>query len=316
MQAIASEGCGLLIYEQQEGRGIGLMAKLQAYGLQDRGLDTVKADHVLGLHSDYRDFALPIAILRDLGISGVRLLSNNPQKSHLLRDAGVEVVDHISCEAAPNPHSVAYLRAKKEKLGHTLTASVHSTKEPVSYSSTNRLCSRDERKDASASDRSVFASVEGAIRELRVGRMIVVVDDESRENEGDLMIAAEMVTPEAINFMTTYRRGLICLAMTGIRLDELELPLMVSNSTSLMDTSFTISIDAKGRGVTTGISANDRAETVLAAIDPQSRPHDFSRPGHIFPLKSREGGVLERRGHTEAAVDLARLAGLNPAAVI
>jgi 3,4-dihydroxy 2-butanone 4-phosphate synthase/GTP cyclohydrolase II len=146
--------------------------------------------------------------------------------------------------------------------------------------------------------------------------MVVVVDDEDRENEGDLTIAAERITPEAINFMATYGRGLICLAMTGERLDELKLAPMVPDNTALHGTAFTISIDASGFGVTTGISAHDRARTIEAAVGPKSRPQDFARPGHVFPLRARPGGVLERRGHAEAAVDLARVAGLYPAGVI
>jgi 3,4-dihydroxy 2-butanone 4-phosphate synthase/GTP cyclohydrolase II len=146
--------------------------------------------------------------------------------------------------------------------------------------------------------------------------MIVVVDDEDRENEGDLTMAAEMVTPQAINFMAMYGRGLICLAMTGERLDELDLTPMVRKNTATCGTGFTVSIDLKGHGVTTGVSAYDRAETIKAAIDPTSVPTDFARPGHIFPLRARDGGVLERRGQTEAAVDLASLAGLKPAGVI
>jgi len=146
--------------------------------------------------------------------------------------------------------------------------------------------------------------------------MIVVIDDEDRENEGDLTMAAEAITPEAINFMATHGRGLICLAMTGERLDELELPPMSPENSSLGGTAFTISIDVKGPGVTTGISAHDRAETIKAAIDPLTLPEDFGRPGHIFPLRACPGGVLERRGQTEAAVDLASLAGMNPAGVI
>jgi 3,4-dihydroxy 2-butanone 4-phosphate synthase/GTP cyclohydrolase II len=146
--------------------------------------------------------------------------------------------------------------------------------------------------------------------------MIVVVDDEDRENEGDLMIAAEMITPEVINFMATHARGLICLAITGERADALELEPMAPRNTSFGGTAFTVSIDAKGGGVTTGISAYDRCQTILAAIDSSTRPEDLARPGHIFPLRARRDGVLERRGHTEAAVDLARLAGLNPSGVI
>jgi 3,4-dihydroxy-2-butanone 4-phosphate synthase/GTP cyclohydrolase II len=290
MGAIAKEACGLVIYEHQEGRGIGLMAKLQAYSLQDAGLDTVEANEALGLKVDCRTFGLPAAILHDLGIRRVRLLSNNPQKCRALLDAGIEVVDQIACEAAANPHSLSYLRSKKGKMGHTL-----------------HCVPQDEFR---------FATIEAAIDELKAGRMIVVVDDEDRENEGDLTIAAEMITPEAVNFMATHGRGLICLAMTGVRCDELQLAPMAPDNTALGGTAFTVSIDLKGRGVTTGICAYDRAETIRAAVDQQSRAEDFGRPGHVFPLRARSGGVLERRGQTEAAVDLARLSGLYPAGVI
>jgi 3,4-dihydroxy 2-butanone 4-phosphate synthase/GTP cyclohydrolase II len=167
-----------------------------------------------------------------------------------------------------------------------------------------------------APTRSDFASIDDAVADLRAGRMIVVVDDEDRENEGDLTMAAEMVTPEAINFMATHGRGLICLAMTGQRLDELQLGLMTPANSALHDTAFTVSIDFNGRGVTTGISAHDRAQTIKAAVDLTSLPQDFARPGHVFPLRARPGGVLERRGQTEAAVDLARIAGLRPGGVI
>lgn len=159
------------------------------------------------------------------------------------------------------------------------------------------------------------ASVEEAIEQIKAGHLIILVDDEDRENEGDLMVAAEKVTPEIINFMTLHGRGLICLPLTKKRLEELQLPLMVQDNTSRFETAFTVSIDAK-EGVTTGISAFDRARTVQVAIDPKSKPSDLVRPGHIFPLQAREGGVLARAGQTEAAVDLARLAGLTPAGVI
>src|SRR5712664_3390957 len=162
-----------------------------------------------------------------------------------------------------------------------------------------------------------FATIEEAIAEIQEGRMVIIVDDEDRENEGDLMVAAEKVTPEAINFMATFGRGLICLAMTGQRLDELHIPLMVSDysNTSPYGTAFCISIEAR-RNVSTGISAFDRAQTVLTAIDPKTKPSDLARPGHIFPLRARDGGVLVRAGQTEASVDLARIAGLTPASVI
>jgi 3,4-dihydroxy 2-butanone 4-phosphate synthase / GTP cyclohydrolase II len=162
---------------------------------------------------------------------------------------------------------------------------------------------------------SRFATIEDAIEEIRAGRMIVVCDDEDRENEGDLTMAAQFATPEAINFMAKEGRGLICLALTPDRCDDLGLDLMAAKNESPFETAFTVSIEARD-GVTTGISAADRARTIQVAIDPSSAPRDLVQPGHIFPLKAKSGGVLERTGQTEAAVDLARLAGLNPAGVI
>jgi 3,4-dihydroxy 2-butanone 4-phosphate synthase/GTP cyclohydrolase II len=163
--------------------------------------------------------------------------------------------------------------------------------------------------------KSPFARIEDAVGAIRDGRMIIVVDDEDRENEGDLTIAAEKVTPEAINFMATRGRGLICMPMTAERLEELDIPLMVRDNSARFDTAFCVSIEAKAV-TSTGISAADRAATVLAAIDPATRPSDLARPGHMFPLRARPGGVLVRAGQTEAAVDLARIAGLYPAGVI
>jgi 3,4-dihydroxy 2-butanone 4-phosphate synthase/GTP cyclohydrolase II len=160
-----------------------------------------------------------------------------------------------------------------------------------------------------------FASIEAAIEQFRQGRLVIIVDDEDRENEGDLAIAAEKVTAEAINFMATHGRGLICLAMTEERCRELELPLMVEANTSPFGTAFTVSIEARGK-ITTGISAADRAATISTAIDPTTRPEDLLRPGHVFPLRAKTGGVLKRAGQTEASVDLAILAGLRPAGVI
>jgi 3,4-dihydroxy 2-butanone 4-phosphate synthase/GTP cyclohydrolase II len=162
---------------------------------------------------------------------------------------------------------------------------------------------------------SPFARIEDAADAIRAGKMIIIVDDADRENEGDLTIAAEKVTPQAINFMARFGRGLICLSMTPERLDELEIPLMVSQNSSRFDTAFCVPIEARDR-TSTGISAADRAATVLAAIDPATRPADLLRPGHMFPLRSRTGGVLVRTGQTEASVDIARIAGLYPAGVI
>jgi 3,4-dihydroxy-2-butanone 4-phosphate synthase/GTP cyclohydrolase II len=294
MKAISQEGHGILVYEHQEGRGIGLVAKLKAYALQDAGLDTVEANRALGFEDDCRDFALPVAILHRLGIERVRLLSNNPRKAQALTDGGIAVDAIVPCEVTPTPHSVTYLRTKKERMGHLLTEKVLR-----------------QRVDAPP-----MATVEEAIGELTAGRMIVVVDDEDRENEGDLIMAAEKADADAINFMLKHGRGLVCLAMTGERLDALAIGPMTAQNTSSENTAFTTSVDLKGHGVTTGVSAHDRARTIAAMLDPGTRPQSLARPGHLFPLRARGGGVLERRGHTEAAVDLARLAGLAPAGVI
>ncbi|MGB0880273.1 MAG: 3,4-dihydroxy-2-butanone-4-phosphate synthase [Polaribacter sp.] len=159
-------------------------------------------------------------------------------------------------------------------------------------------------------------TISEAIEDIKNGKIIIVVDDENRENEGDFLAAAEKVTPEMINFMATHGRGLICAPLTETRCKELQLEMMVHNNTDPMETAFTISVDLRGKGVTTGISASDRALTIQALLDKNTKPYDLSRPGHIFPLKAKEGGVLRRTGHTEAAIDFARLAGLQPAGVI
>jgi 3,4-dihydroxy 2-butanone 4-phosphate synthase/GTP cyclohydrolase II len=159
-------------------------------------------------------------------------------------------------------------------------------------------------------------TIEEAIEAIRQGKIIIVVDDEGRENEGDFLAAAEKVTPEMINFMATHGRGLICAPLTESRCKELGLAAMVNNNTDPLETAFTVSVDLRGNGVTTGISAADRARTVLSLVDPNTKPHELARPGHIFPLIAKQGGVLRRTGHTEAAIDFARLAGFKPAGVI
>src|SRR5258707_1564612 len=160
-----------------------------------------------------------------------------------------------------------------------------------------------------------FATIEEAIDEIREGRFVVVVDDPDRENEGDLVIAAQFATPDTVNFMATHARGLICLALTGERTEQLGLRQMTERNEAPLGTAFTVSIEAR-EGVTTGISAADRSRTIQVAIDPKSSPHDLVTPGHVFPLRARDGGVLRRAGQTEASVDLARLAGLYPAGVV
>jgi 3,4-dihydroxy 2-butanone 4-phosphate synthase/GTP cyclohydrolase II len=159
-------------------------------------------------------------------------------------------------------------------------------------------------------------TIESAIDDIKKGKLVIVVDDEDRENEGDFIAAASKVTPEVINFMSKFGRGLICVPLLEDRCEELQLPLMVNNNTALHETAFTVSVDLLGHGCTTGISAHDRARTIQALIDPATKPTDLGRPGHIFPLKAKRGGVLRRAGHTEAAIDLARLAGLYPAGVL
>lgn len=163
---------------------------------------------------------------------------------------------------------------------------------------------------------SSLNSIEEAIEDIRLGKVIIVVDDENRENEGDFLAAAEKVTPEMVNFMAMHGRGLICTPITERRCNELNLNLMVGNNTDPMETAFTVSVDLRGNGVTTGISASDRAKTIQALVDRNTKPEDLNRPGHIFPLVAKEGGVLRRTGHTEAAIDFARLAGFKPAGVI
>jgi len=162
----------------------------------------------------------------------------------------------------------------------------------------------------------MFDSIENAIEDIKAGRLVIVVDDEDRENEGDFICASRSVTPDVVNFMSKYGRGLICVALLEERCDALGLELMVNNNTALHETAFTVSVDLLGHGCTSGISAHDRAKTIQALIDPDTKPEDLGRPGHIFPLRAKKGGVLRRAGHTEAAVDLARLAGLEPSGVL
>ncbi len=183
--------------------------------------------------------------------------------------------------------------------------------------SDRHLVPRDKNTAGYLAAHEAMARVEAALNEIRAGKMVILVDDEDRENEGDLCMAAEMVTPEAINFMATHGRGLICLSLTEEKLEELNIDMMVADhlNNSGFGTAFTVSIEAR-EGVTTGISAHDRAKTVLTAISDGCKPHDLCRPGHIFPLRARDGGVLRRTGQTEGSVDLARLAGLKPAGVI
>src|SRR5687767_5577788 len=188
------------------------------------------------------------------------------------------------------------------------------TKLRIAKGATKAGTARTGTAKTGAARRNMFSTIDEAVEAIRAGRMIIVVDDEDRENEGDLTIAADKITPAAINFMAKYGRGQICLSMLGDRLDQLEIPLAVNSNTTAFGTAFCVPIDIKRGG--TGISAADRAATVLAAIDPETKPSDLARPGHVSPLRARDGGVMVRAGQTEAAVDLARMAGLYPAGVI
>ena len=205
--------------------------------------------------------------------------------------------------------------ADRSGLTESAISYLKSGQREPSYRSLQKLTQVLPDLNGTLEESSPFDSIEGAVRDIRDGKMVIVLDDEDRENEGDLVMAAQMVTPEAINFMRKEAGGLICVPLIGRRLDELHLPQMVSENSALHETAFTVSVEARGR-TTTGISAHDRSATIAALLDPATRPSDLLRPGHSFPLRARDGGVLVRAGQTEAAVDLARLAGLYPAGVI
>ncbi len=205
--------------------------------------------------------------------------------------------------------------AERSGLTEAAISYLRSGQREPSYRSLQRLTQVLPDLTGTLEGVSPFDPIDEAIKEIRAGKMVIVLDDEDRENEGDLVMAAQMVTPDSINFMRKYGGGLICVPMIGRRLDELHLPQMVSENSALHETAFTVSVEARGR-TTTGISAHDRAETIRALLDPNTKPSDLLRPGHTFPLRARDGGVLVRAGQTEAAVDLARLAGLYPGGVI
>ncbi len=205
--------------------------------------------------------------------------------------------------------------AEASGLTEAAISYLRSGQREPSFRSLQRLTAVLPNLNQPAKAPRMIDSIEDAIKDIRAGKMVVVLDDEDRENEGDLVMAAQMVTPEAINFMRKEAGGLICVPMIGKRLDELQIPQMVNENTAVHETAFTVSIEARGR-TTTGISAQDRSATIQALLDPAARPSDFLRPGHTFPLRARDGGVLVRAGQTEASVDLARLAGMYPAGVI
>ena len=367
---------GVLIYLQQEGRGIGLPNKIAAYSLQDLGYDTVDANLHLGFQEEQREYNVIPDILADLGIKSIRLLTNNPYKISELRCLGVNIVSRVPILIQPNEFNNKYLLSKRDRMNHlmdsvddvpllpsdTMNMNINILPSEISniipeilpqessrtFSTTidkkrasSSKVSYDEdhdRQDAvtmtakttlpshlpatfvmnkDISSRYVFGreSVEAAIQSIRGGGIVVVVDDENRENEGDLIMAAEKATEQSIGFFVRYTSGVICVSMEGERLDALDLPPMVQNNEDPKKTAYSITVDCK-HNTTTGISAADRAITFRALANPLSKPNDFQRPGHVFPLRYRPGGVLARPGHTEASLDLARLAGLSAAGVL
>lgn len=352
LKYIAENG-GAIIYLQQEGRGIGLANKVAAYALQDDGMDTVDANLHLGFPEDARQYGAVPNILKDMKIGSIQLMTNNPRKVHRLRALGVEISQTLPMVVPKtNPYNHRYLEAKHQRMAHTnlsplfvrngnmipkrmslaeeyvtegeemaanaiqvsLSASQNSTLEVV-----NGIENEEEVGVTAHEDGYCFGrqSVEDAIKAVREGKMVVVVDDMDRENEGDLIMASEACTPEDMAKIVRYSSGVICIAMEGKRMDELNLPAMVVNNEDPKSTAFSVTVDAtREHGITTGISAADRAKTVNLLADPKTKATDFARPGHIFPLRARDGGVLERDGHTEAAVDLAILAGRGRSGIL
>lgn len=348
LKYVAEHG-GAIIYLQQEGRGIGLANKVAAYSLQDVGLDTVDANLHLGFPEDARQYGVIPSILDDMNIGSIQLMTNNPRKVARLRALGVRV-DNTLPMVVPetNPHNHRYMEAKHDRMNHTNLSPlfvdesdgkphlmskqmpslaemyVSEGEEMAANAVQVSLNLVDENDMVAVDDDEVEAgvtaredgycfgrqSVEDAIAAVRDGKMVVVVDDMDRENEGDLIMAADACTPEDMATIVRYSSGVICIAMDGERMDKLGLPPMLQNNEDPKGTAFTVTVDAtKEHGITTGISATDRAKTVNLLADPNAKPTDFARPGHIFPLRAREGGVLARDGHTEAAVDLSALAG-------
>lgn len=323
---------GYLIYLQQEGRGIGLANKIAAYALQDVGFDTVDANLHLGFAEDCREYTSVPSILQDLQINSVQLMTNNPRKVKLLRNLGVDVRGTIPMVVDDTTeHNHQYMETKEKRMNHANLAELlaKTTTPALRDRFSGRMAPLAPPETTSdppnaagveaAADGYCFGrqSVEDAIAAIGRGEMVVVVDDMDRENEGDFIMAADACEAADMAKIVRYSSGVVCLALEEDRLRALRLPSMVMDNQDPKGTAFTVSVDAtKDHGITTGISARDRATTMQLLADPHSRPTDFHRPGHIFPLRARSGGVLERDGHTEAAVDLAKLAGRSPAGVL
>jgi len=348
---------GCIIYLQQEGRGIGLANKIAAYALQDVGLDTVDANLHLGFPEDSREYGVVPSILQDMKIGSIQLMTNNPRKVERLEKLGVNVERTLPMVVPEtNPYNRKYLETKKTRMNHanlatllandpsmppTVTAANgvmaprkhladqyinNGTEMTANAVQVSLMVEDDEEEEETetegvkaAQDGYCFgrASVEAAIASIARGEMVVVVDDLDRENEGDFIMAADQCTDLDMARIIRYSSGVVCVAMEGSRMDELELPPMVSYNQDPKGTAFSITVDAtKAHGISTGISASDRAKTVQLLAHSKSTAADFSRPGHLFPLRANEQGVLGRDGHTEASIDLARLAGRSPVGVL
>lgn len=343
LKYVAKNG-GAVIYLQQEGRGIGLANKVAAYALQDVGLDTVDANLHLGFPEDCRAYGAVPSILDDMKIASIRLMTNNPRKVHRLEELDVTVSNTVPMVVpTTNPYNHRYLEAKHERMHHLNLKPLFTEGEDdriekipdavigetfvtegrelaANAIKVSLALSDDDYEGVSMeADGYCFGrkSVEAAVSAINKGKIVVVVDDMNRENEGDLIMAADACTPEDMAFIVRYSSGVICIAMDGERMDKLGLPPMMANNEDPKKTAFTVTVDAtKVHGITTGISSCDRAKTVNLLASANAESADFSRPGHIFPLRARNGGVLERDGHTEAAVDLSSLAGRARAGIL
>jgi len=314
------ENGGAVIYLQQEGRGIGLANKIAAYSLQDFGMDTVDANLHLGLPEDCRQYGAVPSILDEMEIGSIRLMTNNPRKIEKLTALGVEMGEPIPLVVNANTHNRKYLEAKHKRMNHQNFGDMLDFGILPEESLTDVIKTSLSSVGASALDDGYCfgrQSVEDSIESIARGEIVVVVDDKDRENEGHFIMAADLATPEAIATIVRYSSGVICVGMESDRMDELKLPVMIDDNQDPKETAFTVTLDAsKDHGITTGISASDRAKSINLLADPTTNESDFNRPGHIFPLRSNEGGVLTSDGHTEAAVDLSRLAGLSPNGVL
>jgi 3,4-dihydroxy 2-butanone 4-phosphate synthase / GTP cyclohydrolase II len=339
---------GCIIYLQQEGRGIGLANKIAAYALQDAGLDTVDANLHLGFPEDSREYGVVPSILEDMNIGSIQLMTNNPRKVDLLKKLGVQV-DRTLPVVVPktNPYNQKYMETKLSRMNHDnlsvlLAQEANSVMLPrksladqyinngtemtanavqVSLMVEDDIDSSDDETAGVTAHEDGYCfgkqSVIDAIEAVARGEMVVVVDDMDRENEGDFIMAADQCTDLDMSRIIRYSSGVVCVAMEEDRMNLLNLPPMVENNEDPKGTAFTVTIDAtKEHGITTGISASDRAKTIQLMANPNAKATDFNRPGHIFPLKAREGGVLTRDGHTEAAVDFSRLAGRGNVGVL